>query len=118
MEITFSGYYDTPTNGLGRMTVQTDTDNGVVMLDFTDAHTAGRDGQSLQVGGGMLFKDNQTNVTDRRQVLPITVMGASRHDHVLVRMGAHTAAYPYTPRFIKGLAWRSVEILRLPQSQT
>ena len=67
MTVTYSGWYNTPENGVGQLIVQPvgDDSDGATMIHLRDAHSQAEDGQSLAVRNKQVFKYRKEDVVDR-----------------------------------------------------
>jgi hypothetical protein len=93
-KITFSGSYNTPSGGLGSLSLSNGTDS---VLTLGDAWTFSGSGQSLSINGNYIFEKSKIDVLNRTETLgPITSIG----------MMGYTSSYGYTKRYIKELSFR------------
>lgn len=94
-KITYSGFYASPSGGLGYMNLI--DSSGVYKLISTDAWTSDSVGQSLTVNGNNIFTKSQQNIIDRVD----TVNSSS--NSLRIQMSGYTSAYGYTRRYIRRL---------------
>ena len=93
--IVHTGFYDNPVGGLGTMTVGSDVRT---LVHSHDAWTAWNGGQSLSVGGVVIFGQSQLNIVNRADV--VAMPGST---WLRISMHAFTAQYGYTRRYIASL---------------
>ncbi len=98
VRMTYSGWYNSPSGGLGRMNVGNQHGNGQI-ISFGDAHTSSGSGQTLTVGGQNIFVLSRTNVVQRTD--HVLAPGSTR---LHLAMNGYTSSYGYTRRYI-GALW-------------
>ncbi len=97
LRITYSGFYNSPSGGLGRMRIGNEVDRGN-MVTFSDGHTDNSSGQTLTVAGTRIMTLSRTNITNRTDQM--SRPGSTR---LHVSMNAYTSRYSYTRRYIDSM---------------
>jgi len=96
--ITYSGYYNNPSGGLGFMVIKDENDRD--LLYFADSWASSSEGQQLIILGETIFFKEQIDVVNRTDIIPLN--GVSQ---IKVIMKGYTNSYPYTKRYIKELTF-------------
>jgi LruC domain-containing protein len=94
LRITYSGFYNSPSGGLGTMQVGNENAPGN-MISFSDGHTDNSAGQSLTVSGTRVMSLSPTNIVNRTDQ-----MSRPASTRLRVSMNAYTSSYSYTRRYI------------------
>ena len=99
-QITFSGFYASPSAGLGLLFISDTDETGLLWentvgtrnFTFSDSHTTNSRGQSLWVNDTAVFTVSQINIVNRTD----TLLGF----YPAISMLGYSSAYPYTRRYI------------------
>jgi len=96
--ITYSGYYNNPSGGLGHLAIVDENDNS--LLVFSDVWTNDSEGQSLYINEETIFEKSEINIKNRTDIVQLN--GATK---IYIKMKGYTSSYPYTKRYIKKLVF-------------
>ena len=95
--ITYSGFYDDPEFGLGRLDISNQAGDGNI-ISFIDPQTGGSGGHSLYVDSTNIFFQSTTDVVDRTDSISIP-----NSTLLTISMNSYTDRFPYTRRYIRAL---------------
>lgn len=98
LKVTHSGFFNSPTGGLGVMVIRNQTK---ALLFSSDSHTDSGAGQSLFVDDVTIFSGSTVNIANRTDT--IVEPGSTT---LKIAMNAYTSAYGYTRRYIRELWFR------------
>jgi len=96
LEITYSGTYNNPSGGLGKLIVSSEDENSTY-LHFQDAWADSSDGQTLIVNQNTIFNKSQQDIANRSDILQII------NPNIKIGMAGYGSGYGYTKRYIKNL---------------